>query len=167
MKLYVVRHGIAVDRADPSCPPDPDRPLTAMGRERTKQAAEGFARLAPGRVELWSSPYLRARQTAEIFRRVLRGRSSSIQLVPWLLPEADPRQLHEQARLQSGGDWLVVGHMPHLSRFLSYATTGASSANFELKKAGVACLEYADDAGRHATLRALYPAKILRRLSCS
>jgi hypothetical protein len=25
MDLYIVRHGIAIDREDPKCPPDPER----------------------------------------------------------------------------------------------------------------------------------------------
>ena len=28
MQLYIVRHGIAIDREDPKCPPDPERYLT-------------------------------------------------------------------------------------------------------------------------------------------
>ena len=28
MQLYVVRHGIAIDREDPKCPSDPERYLT-------------------------------------------------------------------------------------------------------------------------------------------
>ena len=25
MQLYIVRHGIAIDREDPQCPPEPER----------------------------------------------------------------------------------------------------------------------------------------------
>jgi phosphohistidine phosphatase SixA len=28
MHLYLIRHGIAIDREDPNCPPDTERPLT-------------------------------------------------------------------------------------------------------------------------------------------
>ena len=45
MQLYIVRHGIAIDREDPKCPPDPDRYLTEEGIEKTKQVAKGIAAL--------------------------------------------------------------------------------------------------------------------------
>ena len=45
MQLYIVRHGIAIDREDPKCPPDPERYLTEEGLEKTKQVAKGVAAL--------------------------------------------------------------------------------------------------------------------------
>ncbi len=45
MQLYIVRHGIAIDREDPKCPPDPERYLTEEGVEKTKQVAKGVAAL--------------------------------------------------------------------------------------------------------------------------
>ena len=43
MQLFIVRHGIAIDREDPKCPPDPERFLTEEGLEKTRQAAKGIA----------------------------------------------------------------------------------------------------------------------------
>jgi hypothetical protein len=39
MILYLVRHGIAVDPNDPKSPPEPERPLTAKGVQKTRSAA--------------------------------------------------------------------------------------------------------------------------------
>ena len=39
MQLYIVRHGIAIDREDPKCPSDPERYLPAEGVEKTRQVA--------------------------------------------------------------------------------------------------------------------------------
>jgi len=36
--------GIAIDREDPKCPPDPERYLTEEGVEKTKQVAKGERR---------------------------------------------------------------------------------------------------------------------------
>lgn len=44
MDCLLFRHGIAVDREDWDGP-EPERPLTAKGAERTRQAAKGLARL--------------------------------------------------------------------------------------------------------------------------
>ena len=45
MQLYIVRHGIAIDRDDPKCPADPERYLTEEGKEKTKQVARGVAEI--------------------------------------------------------------------------------------------------------------------------
>src|SRR5882757_893767 len=67
MQLYIVRHGIAIDREDPKCPPDPERYLTEEGIEKTKQVAKGVAALGVTADLFLTSPYVRASQTAEIF----------------------------------------------------------------------------------------------------
>ena len=43
MQLFIVRHGIAIDREDPKCPSDPERYLTPEGLKKTREAANGFA----------------------------------------------------------------------------------------------------------------------------
>ncbi len=67
MLLYIVRHGIAIDREDPNCPPDPERFLTEDGIEKTKQIAKGVSEIAAVPDLMLSSPYLRAKHTVEIF----------------------------------------------------------------------------------------------------
>src|SRR5258707_3959262 len=67
MQLYIVRHGIAIDREDPKCPPDPERYLTEEGVQKTKQVAKGVAALGVTADLFLTSPYVRAAQTAEIF----------------------------------------------------------------------------------------------------
>ncbi len=67
MQLYIVRHGIAIGREDPKCPPDPERYLTEEGVEKTKQVAKGVAALGITGDLFLTSPYVRAVQTAEIF----------------------------------------------------------------------------------------------------
>ncbi len=64
MRLYIVRHGIAIDREDPKCPPDPERYLTEEGIEKTKQVAKGVAALGITGDLFLTSPYVRAVQTA-------------------------------------------------------------------------------------------------------
>src|SRR5256885_16269061 len=71
MQLYVVRHGIAIDREDPKSPPDPERYLTEEGIEKTKGIAKAVAALHISPDALISSPYVRVRQTAEIFAAAL------------------------------------------------------------------------------------------------
>ncbi|MDP9147713.1 MAG: histidine phosphatase family protein, partial [Acidobacteriota bacterium] len=90
MDLYIVRHGIAIDREDPKCPPDPERYLTEEGIEKTRQVAKGVAALGAGADLLLSSPYVRAMQTAEIFASALGYSKQKIRKTDLLLPGAEP-----------------------------------------------------------------------------
>jgi phosphohistidine phosphatase SixA len=44
MNLYLIRHGIAVERNDPSADDDDRRPLSAKGLKRTRKIAKGIQR---------------------------------------------------------------------------------------------------------------------------
>src|SRR5271156_2521374 len=71
MILYLVRHGIAVDPNDPKSPPEPERPLTAKGVQKTRAAALGLQALGVKPDVLITSPYVRAAQTAELLAETL------------------------------------------------------------------------------------------------
>ena len=90
MHLYIVRHGIAIDREDPKCPSDPERFLTADGIKKTREVARGFATLLDPPKLFLSSPYVRALQTAEIFAETLKHSKSKIEKSEHLLPGAEP-----------------------------------------------------------------------------
>src|SRR5258705_11314975 len=89
MQLYIVRHGIAIDREDPKCPPDPERYLTEEGVEKTRQVAKGVAALGANADLLLSSPYVRAMQTAEIFAKEFHYYKKKIRRTDLLLPGAE------------------------------------------------------------------------------
>ena len=72
MKLSLLRHGIAVEPGTPGYEDDSARPLTAKGERRMRRIAEGMATLGLSYDLLLSSPYLRARQTAEFVAQVLK-----------------------------------------------------------------------------------------------
>src|SRR5215467_4201965 len=86
MQLYIVRHGIAIDREDPKSPPDPERYLTDEGMEKTRQVAKGVAALGITADLMISSPYVRAMQTAEIFAAALDYPKQKIRGTDTLLP---------------------------------------------------------------------------------
>jgi phosphohistidine phosphatase SixA len=66
MELVLLRHAKAEE--DSAALPDERRELVPKGRKRALAVARGLERLLPagGRVEIWTSPALRARQTADI-----------------------------------------------------------------------------------------------------
>ena len=80
MQLYIVRHGIAIEREDPKCPPDPERYLTEEGVEKTKQGAKGLVALGVTGDLFLTSPYVRAAQTAEISAELAGAAKSSAEI---------------------------------------------------------------------------------------
>jgi phosphohistidine phosphatase len=122
MQLYIVRHGIAIDREDPQCPPDPERFLTDEGMEKSKQVAKGVAEIGAVPDLMLSSPYLRAVQTAEIFASALEQNKQKIRKTDLLLPGADPMQLfRELAREKQASAVFLFGHAPHLDDLIATA----------------------------------------------
>src|SRR5271163_4086831 len=120
MEIYVVRHGIAIDREDPKCPPDPERYLTEEGVEKTKRVAAAVAALGAMPDLLLSSPYVRALQTAEIFAAALDYSKQKIKKTDQLLPGAEPLQLfRELSKDKDLSVVLVFGHAPHLDELLA------------------------------------------------
>jgi phosphohistidine phosphatase len=163
MILYIVRHGIAVDRNDPKSPPEAERPLTAAGVQKTRAAALGLRALDVKPDAVISSPYVRAAQTAEIFAEALGFPPEKIRVSDTLKPAASPAEtLKEIARLKAR-ETMCFGHAPHLDLMIAQLA-GARGVFTELKKAGVACFEHTTGHGRWE-LRWILTPKMLRKLA--
>ncbi len=141
MQIYIVRHGVAIDREDPKCPPDPERYLTEEGVEKPKQVAKGMATLGITGDVFLTSPYVRAAQTAEVFANALDYAKQKIRRTDLLLPGAEPTQLfRELARDKQASTVFLFGHAPQLDDIIATAL-GSKKHVTSLKKAGVAFLE--------------------------
>jgi phosphohistidine phosphatase len=163
MQLYIVRHGIAIDREDPKCPPDPERYLTEEGVEKTKQVAKGIAALHAGADLLLSSPYVRAIQTAEIFADALDYARQKVRRTDLLLPGAEPSLLfRELAREKQASAVFLFGHAPQLDDIIATAL-GTKRHITALKKAGVALIELKRTSPPMGQFVWLATPKILRR----
>src|SRR5262249_22323875 len=122
MQLYIVRHGIAIDREDPKSPSDPERFLTEEGIKKTKAAAEGVARLGAAPELFFSSPFVRAMQTAELFAAALDYPKSKIRTTESLLPGAQPNLFfRELAHEKQVSCVCCFGHAPQLDELISSA----------------------------------------------
>ena len=163
MQLYIVRHGIAIDRQDPKCPPDPERYLTEEGVEKTKQVAKGVAALGVTGDLFLTSPYVRAAQTAEIFASALENAKQKIRRTDLLLPGAEPSQLfRDLAREKQASAVFLFGHAPQLDDVIATAL-GSKKHLTELKKAGVAFVELRRLSPPIGELVWLATPKLLRR----
>jgi phosphohistidine phosphatase len=142
MRLYIVRHGIAIDREDPECPAEADRFLTREGVKKTTRAARGLAALGVGAANWYSSPWLRARQTADIVADTLTGGAAAIRETETLLPGADPAAFLALLRKDKAATAVAFGHAPHVDALIA-ALLDKTSPVTALKKAGAACLDAA------------------------
>ncbi|HKE35689.1 MAG TPA: histidine phosphatase family protein [Candidatus Acidoferrum sp.] len=163
MQLYIVRHGIAIDREDPKCPPEAERYLTEEGVQKTRQVAKGLAALGVTGDLLITSPYARAVQTAEIFADALDYSRQRIRRNEILLPGSEPTLLfRELAREKQASAIFVFGHAPHLDGAIATAL-GSKKHLTSLKKAGVALIELKRISPPIGVLGWLATPKMLRR----
>ena len=136
----LLRHGIAVER-DEWEGADADRPLTDRGAKRVVQVAAGLKQLDVHPSHVFSSPLLRAMETAKILQKSLRVRSG-VQIIDELLPDSPPnRLLSSLHNVLPESCVLFIGHEPHLGMAASVLLVGRSSASFPLKKAGACLIE--------------------------
>src|SRR5690348_7670072 len=162
MRVYLMRHGIAIDREDPDCPPDPERYLTPKGIQRTRAAARGLRALRVKPVALLTSPFVRAVQTGEVVCEVLGLDPKQLRTTEALRPEAKPARLAEELNRLTG-EVICFGHAPHMDEFIAHALK-ATAPFTALKKSGLACLDIDSLAPLRATLFWLLTSRVLRRL---
>jgi len=163
MRLYLFRHGIAQDREDPDCPPEAERALTPRGARRTRSAARGLRLLGVRPEIVFTSPYRRAVETADIALKTLRLDPSSLVTTEALLPEANPAEFLAEIAQLGEQDAMCCGHRPHLDLVLARAV-GSPSGLTVLSKAGAACVEFEDETTEKGRLVWLLTARSLRQL---
>lgn len=158
MHLYVVRHGIA----EPTQPggDDASRALTPEGERKLRRAVRGLRELDVSFDRVLTSPWTRARRTAELLEPVSEA--------PFVTTEAlcQPPRPELLALIAETGDVVAaVGHEPWLGELIAWLAFGDPKHGdaILLKKGGVAWLDGAAVPGG-MKLRAIYPPKLLRAL---
>ena len=138
MNLYILRHGIAVEPTAHGFAKDADRPLTPEGERKLLQIAKAMEALDLTFDLILSSPYLRARHTAEIVAEALKARKK-LELSDNLTPGGSTKKLVELLNhLQPPPEnVLLVGHEPYLSGLISLLVSGDATLAVVMKKAGL------------------------------
>ena len=141
MNLYILRHGIAVERGTPGIK-DADRPLTPKGRRRLRQVTGAMREMELSFDLILSSPFARALQTAEIVARTFKQKNKLV-LSSELTPGGNPKLLIEQInKIKPRPKYiLLVGHEPYLSQFIGLLLAGNTNTAIDLKKGGLCKLE--------------------------
>jgi phosphohistidine phosphatase len=166
MKLYLVRHSNAVEPGAAEYEDDSLRPLTEKGRDKMKEIASALKNLEVKPDLIVSSPYVRARQTAEILVKVLKYKEDlmfSEALIPMGSADDIIGEINEKYNVD---ELMLVGHEPCLGGLIGTLTAGNPDLAIDLKKGGVCCLS-SDDlrTDRRAVLEWHLTPKILTRLS--
>jgi phosphohistidine phosphatase len=125
--LWLLRHGEAVPHGTK---PDPERELTEKGERQSRTAGRALAALGVTFDACYTSPKVRARDTARLAAEAL-----GVDVVEWesVAEDFDRDDARELTDLHEG-HVLVVGHEPDFSQ-LVHDYTGA---RVDFKKGGVA-----------------------------
>ena len=138
MDLYLVRHAKAIARSFDI--PEENRYLTPEGRSDFREFSGRLAKKGMSPEMIFTSPLIRAVQTAEILAEALHFTGqlvADMELSPGLDGDGLQRLLGRHTGLKSAA---FVGHEPDLSQ-LGTTLLGIPGA-FSLKKGAVLALEY-------------------------
>lgn len=153
MRLTILRHGEAVEREQWQGD-DSERPLTKDGAKRANKVFKSAKRVLKAD-EIWTSPWLRARATAEIASAVLK---LPLREAPWLAGGAETAKQRAE-HLRDDFDVILVGHEPDLGELIGFLCGGPAVG---LPKAGFAVLKGAPKAGGMAIATLIGPKALLK-----
>lgn len=166
MQLLVIRHAIAQEREEFAATgrDDSERPLTAEGRDKLRRGLPGLRRMVPRIDLLASSPFTRARETAELVGEAYG--IDEIKTVDALVPDGALQDVQSWLQRRSSAKVVaIVGHEPQLGELVTWLMSGLREGRVEMKKAGAALIEFDGQPGPGVgVLRWLLTAGQLRDL---
>lgn len=133
LHLYFFRHAEAEDAVGSMA--DFDRALTPRGIERTRAAAKMLKALGVMPEALYSSPLVRARQTADILSEAL---NVPVEARDALRPGFNAQAAEALVSAHGRGDLMLVGHEPDFSETISRLIGGGA---ITMKKGGLARID--------------------------
>lgn len=138
MRVCLVHHA---DAAGPHV--DPQRPLSALGRQQADSLARHLKALGFVPAVIWHSGKLRSRQTAEAFLHACAP-FAEFRMIRGLRSEDPPEWLRDELAADHR-DILLVGHQPHINALVRLLAPGT-----DLPLNGLVGLERRDDGGWNA-----------------
>ncbi|WP_069791928.1 phosphohistidine phosphatase SixA [Cyanobacterium sp. IPPAS B-1200] len=136
MKIYLIRHGIAQERVGGE--DNPQRALTPKGIAKTNQVAQKFKAIETLCNLILFSPYVRAKQTAQILLNY--NLAPTMEENTALLPNGDIQSwIHwlQNSDYTEEDNLILVGHQPDLGNWAEILIWGNSNGKITLKKAGI------------------------------
>ena len=143
MRLFLIRHAHAKE-----CFPDEERPLSEFGISQIRKLSDTLARDTFAQIkQIWHSPYLRARQTAELLAENL-GLDAPLRSVSKITPYGDPDSVAREIAAIScfDADLAVVAHNPLLESLAATLLGRKSGGYITFKKGTIASLTLVENA---------------------
>jgi phosphohistidine phosphatase len=135
--IYILRHSDAVNLNEKGVYTDRDRFLSDEGKEKMVEVAKGIKKLGIDFDKIYTSPYPRARQTAEILAETYKI-NDKIEDCDLLTPEKSPNDMIDYLVENHTEDSVcLVGHEPLLSEIVSVLISEYPNASIKLKKASL------------------------------
>jgi phosphohistidine phosphatase len=157
--LILLRHAVAEDVSQGTS--DEDRSLTAEGHAQMKAIARGLERAMPRVDAVYSSPLVRAQQTAMWVSKAYRARLE-VNTTDALKPGASCDEFRKLIETMDEKRAIIVGHEPNLTENLRALIGLDASRVIELQKGG--CYGVRLSEGGAAVLEWLLPPRILLKL---
>ncbi len=134
MHLYLVQHGIPKSKTE-----DPTRPLSDVGRVEVESLGDWAAQAGVKIGQIRHSGKKRARETAEILASHLKP-PGGVVVVEGMAP-LDAVQPIAAALPGEEEAIMLVGHLPFMSRLVSYLTNGDPEQSLvRFRMGGIVCL---------------------------
>ena len=131
MEIYILRHGIAEEAHGGMR--DADRALTPEGSKKLQHVLRRARAIDVQPPVILTSPYRRARETAQVAAEALRNGSSLLETQA-LTPDSSPEAVWDEIRVhKSEAQIMIVGHEPLLSSVYAYLLN-AASVQIDVKK---------------------------------
>jgi phosphohistidine phosphatase len=116
--LYILRHGQAEAKADSPDKTDEGRRITMEGSDQIRSVCELARKLNANPNVFLSSPLVRAKQSAEIARKVF-GSESELRIENCLEPESEPTDVYSSlSELKRSDSVLLVTHIPIMGKLI-------------------------------------------------
>ena len=159
MNIYLIRHGDAEKSAVDI--KDVDRELTSSGKAKMKNAASSWKKIIEKFDCIYSSPLVRALQTAEIAATAY-GIKSEIIVDKKLSPGCKTESILEITNTAGKEDIAFVGHQPDFSEILSELIS-TKGAYIDFKKGAIAKVVFGNKvSAARGTLEFLIPASLFK-----
>ena len=138
MQLYLLRHGIAEDKAAKGT--DADRELTSKGKAELEQVMKVASRAGVKPSLILTSPLVRARQTAEIARKQL-GTKETLLETNTLVPDGPPHMVWaELSDHRKEESLMLVSHNPLIEQLVPFFLN-TPTLHFAFDKGAIVAIE--------------------------
>lgn len=142
MKVYLVRHGIAVEGLVRGITRDSERPLTDEGITELKMVARGLKHIGVAPDLIVASPLVRTKQTADILQTELGGELTTCDALAPGVTNASVFKFLK--KYPNSHEMFLVGHEPDMGELVKEIIGAGFEFSLPFKKAGVCCVEVSD-----------------------